>query len=114
MSETQEQIEVLTLKAIQKLTAHTTRCLKKISEAQKKYDPRTQLSLRKALIRQLPSKPMRLDIYMGIVDFYLRENDVQLTLAAYELFLYKIGVIQDNKVCSAYNAQLVEQILEII
>lgn len=72
------------------------------------------MNLRKALLKQIPEKPMRLDIYMEVVSHYLRRNEVGLTLAEYETFLYKMGLVKNDRVCKAHNPELLEKVLCIL
>lgn len=110
----EEQLEIATTRALSRLSAHTSICLKRVTEEVAKFSPRNQLNLRKALLRQIPEKPLRMDIYMEVVSFYLKRNEVDITLAEYETLLYRLGLVKKDKVCKAHNPELLEKVLCIL
>lgn len=114
MNNVQHEIKLLTDNAVQRVAQKTAECLKKISDAYDRVDVTKQINLKKTLLRQLPEKPMRLDIYMDTVKFFLGKYNIQVTAGEYELLLIRLGLVVDNMVCAEYNRSALEIALNLV
>lgn len=117
MHEEEDNTDVLkryTQKCMARISLHTSLKLKELYNDLKVRSPDYQISYRKALLSKLPHDPMRLDIYMSVVDMYLKNNHVGFTSSEFETVLYKLGVVKDGKVSRSYNPDLVEKVLSIL
>lgn len=111
---TSNDLKLATENAIQRVAQKTAECLKKIQDKYDTIDVTKQVNLKKTLLRQLPEKPMRLDIYMDTVRFYLGKYNIQVTAAEYEFLLRKLGLVVDNKVSARYNRKALEIALNLV
>lgn len=109
-----DEIQLATENAMQRISQHTNMCLRKVEKEFDRLDPRKQLNLKKTLLKQIPEKPMRLDIYMDVIRVALGKHNVQVTPQEYELLIRRLGLVVDNLVSSTYNPENLRIALEIV
>jgi len=58
------------------------------------YSPKTQLNIKKMLLKGLPEKPMKMAKYMAYIkDFILQRKIVGFNLAEYEVLLHRLDLV---------------------
>lgn len=83
------------------LTREYSSLMYKLKREFTKYNPSNQLNIKKLLLNQLPDKPIDVETYMKVLYKFLKEHKLDFNLSEFEILLYKLDLIQDNKIDSS-------------
>jgi hypothetical protein len=93
------------------LTREYSSLMYKLKREFTKYNPSNQLNVKKLLLNQLPDKPINIDTYMKVLYKFLKENKLEFNLSEFEILLYKLDLVEDNKI---YSSRLSPEVMKII
>lgn len=83
------------------LTREYSSLMYKLKREFTKYNPSNQLNIKKLLLNQLPDNPIDVETYMKVLYKFLKEHKLDFNLSEFEILLYKLDLIQDNKIDSS-------------
>lgn len=97
------------------LNSEYSNILLKIKKEFDKYDPKKQVHINKIILLALPEVPMDIETFFLLVNSKLSNLNIPFSLLEIEIFLYKLGFIQDRQISKKFvSEQTYEDYLRVV
>lgn len=87
---------------------YTQKQIRRLKVEYARLDPLRQASLRKVLLDKIPTKPMRVDVYLTLVEAVCGKQNVEFSIGEWEVLIHKLGLVKNGLVCYDHNPELLE------
>lgn len=88
--------------------------LRKLKKEFDKYDPQKQIKIKKNVLQMIPENDVSYDVYMSTVGFYLKNVNVQLTLAQVDDLVHVLGLVKDGRISRSFNREHFDLAMRIL